>query len=185
MWMQLLKRACSLGVWESNVDRKPTQEDGQPEDDAAHATSGKQEGPGPKLMFEFTERSGHLLFQIVNKPTPLTNIDVVQVPEHALLAPGSVCSRHSPFSLRGLACTQGEMVLRNGIWTTDKTQHFVLQGLYFWNPGDLFLIANPVHSKQYLAPSFSSIASPHDASANELSVLSVVRRPSFKTSCSR
>jgi hypothetical protein len=45
------------------------------------------------------------------------------------------------------------MVLRNGIWTTDKTQHFVLQGLYFWNPGDLFLIANPVHSKQYLTPS--------------------------------
>lgn len=112
------------GVWESNVDRKPTQEDGQPEDDAAHATSGKQEGPGPKLMFEFTERSGHLLFQIVNKPTPLTNIDVVQ----------------------------GEMVLRNGIWTTDKTQHFVLQGLYFWNPGDLFLIANPVHSKHGASP---------------------------------
>jgi hypothetical protein len=46
-------------------------------------------------------------------------------------------------------CVQGEMVLRNGIWTTDKTQHFVLQGLYFWNPGDLFLIANPLHSKQY------------------------------------
>lgn len=42
------------------------------------------------------------------------------------------------------------MVLRNGIWTTDKTQHFVLQGLYFSNPGDLFLIANPLHSRQYV-----------------------------------
>jgi len=70
-------------------------------------------------MFDFTERSGHLLFQLVNKPTQLTNIDVVQ----------------------------GEMVLRNGIWTTDKTQHFILQGLYFWSPGDLFLIANPLHSR--------------------------------------
>lgn len=94
------------GVWESIGDRKHLDDD-----------TDKHE---PRPMFEFTERSGHLLFQIVNKPTPLTNIDVVQ----------------------------GEMVLRNGIWTTDKTQHFVLQGLYFWNPGDLFLIANPLHSKQ-------------------------------------
>jgi hypothetical protein len=109
-------------------------------------------------MFEFTERSGHLLFQIVNKPTPLTNIDVVQVLPSPLSSYVVLCA---PFhttcmllwcSRTPLLLGQGEMVLRNGIWTTDKTQHFVLQGLYFWNPGDLFLIANPLHSKQYIPP---------------------------------
>jgi len=100
------------GVWESRGDAK------RHKDSATHTAS--KDDHGAKPLFEFTEKTGHLLFQITNRATPLHKIDVVR----------------------------GEMVLRNGIWTTDKTQHFMLQGLYFWEPGDLFLIANPLHSRQ-------------------------------------
>lgn len=45
--------------------------------------------------------------------------------------------------LPGLDTVQGEIILRNGVFSTDKSLKYTLQGVYLWRSGLVFLVANP------------------------------------------
>ncbi|KAL6055022.1 DSC E3 ubiquitin ligase complex subunit 1-like [Balamuthia mandrillaris] len=71
----------------------------------------------PKAEFSFASTVvGSLIYQLNAKPSNVSHIDTVT----------------------------GELVLRNGMWSTNTNTRFALQGLYFWKTGHLFLVANPL-----------------------------------------
>jgi len=68
--------------------------------------------------FDFSKSSGQFLFHITNQPSSVDNIDAVQ----------------------------GDMSIRDGIYSTDPMERFLIQGLYFHQIGILYLIGNPMQS---------------------------------------
>jgi len=65
---------------------------------------------------KFTKHAGHFVFQVLNKPTVAKNIDSIE----------------------------GDLVLRNGVYSTDDHLKFMLQGVYINDVGIAFVVANPV-----------------------------------------
>lgn len=43
------------------------------------------------------------------------------------------------------------MIFRDGVYTTDDSSKYAIQGIYFWQVGVLFIVANP---SEYFLPSF-------------------------------
>jgi len=69
-----------------------------------------------KNNFKFTQTSGNIIFSITNKEnTFIPAIDLVQ----------------------------GDMMFRDGEYSTDPALKYTLQGVYFWQIGVLFMVGNP------------------------------------------
>ena len=72
------------------------------------------------------------MFQLSTKQSPLSFVDIVQV----LYIIQDVLKKLTDQ-------IKGDLMIRDGMWSTDGNKRYLLQGLYFWNTGDLFMIANP------------------------------------------
>lgn len=64
---------------------------------------------------KFNKLAGHFVFQLINKPTVADSIDSIE----------------------------GDLVLRNGVYSTDDHLKFMLQGVYMNDIGVAFVVANP------------------------------------------
>lgn len=69
----------------------------------------------PQEIWDFDETKGEIMFQLTNEKTDAPLLDKVH----------------------------GEMVIRNGLYSTSSNHKFIFQGVYFHQEGVLFLISNP------------------------------------------
>eukprot|EP01102_Stenamoeba_stenopodia_P007564 TRINITY_DN2120_c0_g1_i1.p1 TRINITY_DN2120_c0_g1~~TRINITY_DN2120_c0_g1_i1.p1 ORF type:complete len:591 (-),score=58.73 TRINITY_DN2120_c0_g1_i1:77-1849(-) len=66
-------------------------------------------------MWSFEKTEGQIIYQLLTKSSPAYGIDIVK----------------------------GDLVLRDGFYSTDNNQKYSIQGIYFWKTGDLILFGNP------------------------------------------
>eukprot|EP00005_Dracoamoeba_jomungandri_P000752 CAMPEP_0174256468 /NCGR_PEP_ID=MMETSP0439-20130205/5695_1 /TAXON_ID=0 /ORGANISM="Stereomyxa ramosa, Strain Chinc5" /LENGTH=326 /DNA_ID=CAMNT_0015339087 /DNA_START=156 /DNA_END=1133 /DNA_ORIENTATION=+ len=99
------------------------------------------------------EQSGHLIFHIINKPSPVPQVDIIE----------------------------GGLVLRDGIWSTDHNMHFEIQGLYFWKTGDMFLLANP--GSQTVVKDFSIDLNNDSTVAEAIAAVENIKTEEGETGC--
>ena len=85
-----------------------------------------------EVVNPFSRHTGILVFQLSTKQSPLSFVDIVQV----LYIIQDVLKKLTDQ-------IKGDLMIRDGMWSTDGNKRYLLQGLYFWNTGDLFMIANP------------------------------------------
>lgn len=67
----------------------------------------------------FQKLHGHFIIHLNNKPSVIKEIDTVN----------------------------GDLIIRDGIYSTDFNSRFIIQGIYFWKIGILFLVSNPLRFK--------------------------------------
>ena len=91
------------------------------------------------LLFQrrmkFSKMGGNVVFEIASTKTEIEEMDKIEVGDRF----GVLYVEHQFFENK----KKGDLLIRNGVYSTDEDKRYSLQGVYFWKHSILFLVANP------------------------------------------